>query len=253
MARISYDEPTAAAFSHTRDLDRDGLGDWREAIRAHLRPVAGTSVVDIGAGTGVFAVALAEWFDVRVAAVEPSPAMRARIPRTPGIDVLEGDACSLPLPDASAHGAWLSLSLHHIADLEAAAREIRRVVRPGAPVLIRNGFRDCSHDRIENVRWFPETTRTLDTYPSVEQTCAAFAAAGFHREALERVRETYPASLADLLADLDTLRQADTTLGALTEEEFHRGKERVRRAVLAAEHAARPEVRSNWLDLLVLR
>jgi len=34
---------------------------------------------------------------------------------------------------------WLSLVIHHIPDLAGAAREIRRVLRPGAPVLIRPG------------------------------------------------------------------------------------------------------------------
>jgi ubiquinone/menaquinone biosynthesis C-methylase UbiE len=98
--------------------------------------------------------------------------MRAQIPRQPGIRVLEGDASTLPLPDGSADGAWLSLVIHHIPDLEAAAREIRRVLRPGAPVLIRQGF-PGRPDRVELHRWFPEVIRTVDTFPTVEQTPSA--------------------------------------------------------------------------------
>jgi hypothetical protein len=108
-------------------------------------------------------------------------------------------------------------------------------------------------DSIELIRWFPETARTTGTFPSLKDTCRAFAAAGFRQDALEQVRETYPASLADLLGQVDTFRQADTTMRNLTEEEFLRGKERLRRAVRHAEDAANPETRSNWLDLLVLR
>jgi hypothetical protein len=52
---------------------------------------------------------------------------------------------------------------------------------------------------------------------------------------------------------VDTFRHADTTMRNLTEDEFRRGKERVRRAVRRAEDTANPETRSNWLDLLVLR
>jgi SAM-dependent methyltransferase len=260
MARISYDERTAAAFKAAREIPRDGLSDWREAIRRHLRPSQGMTLVDIGAGTGQFTSAFRDWFGIGVVAVEPSAAMRDQIPRAPGTEVLEGDASSLPLKDESADGAWLSLVLHHIPDLEVAAREIRRVLRPGAPVLIRQGFPDryeptgnLKHDGIELVRWFPETARTADTFPSLADTCEAFAAAGLHREALEQVRETRPASLADFLREVDTLREADTTMRALTEDEFLRGKERLRRAVRDAEHAANPEPRSNWLDILVLR
>jgi hypothetical protein len=117
MARISYDDQTAAAFKAVREVPRDGLADWREAVRRHLRPSPGMTLV-----------------------------------------------------------------IHHIPDLEAAAREIRRVLRPGAPVLIRQAFPGRA-DRIELVRWFPETARTIDTYPTIEQACQAFATAGFRWEA----------------------------------------------------------------------
>jgi ubiquinone/menaquinone biosynthesis C-methylase UbiE len=244
VARISYDEQTASAYKAVREIPRDGLSDWREAIRRHLRPSPETTLLDIGAGTGQFAVAFSDWFGLRVVAVEPSEAMRAQIPRTEAIHVFKGDACAIPLPDESADAAWLSLVIHHIADLDAAAREIRRVLRPGAPVLIRQGF-PGRLDGVELVRWFPETARIVDTYPSVTDVCDAFAAAGFRREALEQVPETYATTLGDLLGQVDTLRQADTSLRSLTEDEFLRGKERLRNAG--------PEPRSNRLDLLVLR
>jgi ubiquinone/menaquinone biosynthesis C-methylase UbiE len=260
MARISYDERTAAAFKAVREVPRDGLSEWREAVRRHLRPSPGMTLVDIGAGTGAFAAAFSDWFDLGVLAVEPSAAMRDQIPRRPAIQVLEGNANALPLPDESADAAWLSLVIHHVPDLGAAAREIRRVLRPGAPVLIRQGFPDryeptgnLKPDSIELVRWFPETARTVGTFPSLRNTCQAFAAAGFHQDALEQVRETYTASLADFLAQADTFRHADTTMRNLTEDEFLRGKERLRRAVRHAEDTANPGDRSNWLDLLVLR
>jgi SAM-dependent methyltransferase len=248
MARISYDEQTATAFKAVREVPRDGLSEWRDAVQRHLRPSPGRTLVDIGAGTGAFSAAFSDWFHLSVIAVEPSAAMRSQIPRTPAIRVLEGNASDLPLPDVSADAAWLSLVIHHIPDLETAAHEIRRVLRPGAPVLIRQGF-PGRIDGVELVRWFPETARTVDTYPSVSDTCAAFAAAGFRQEALERVRETYPTSLAEFLGQVDTFRDADTTMRSLSEDEFLRGKERLRRAVATGN----PERRSNWLDLLVLR
>jgi ubiquinone/menaquinone biosynthesis C-methylase UbiE len=252
MARISYDEQTAAAFRAVREVPRAGLMQWREAIQRHLSPSQGMTLADIGAGTGAFAAAFSDWFGLGVLAVEPSAAMRAQIPRRPGIQVLEGHAGALPLPDNSADAAWLSTVIHHIPDLEAAAREIRRVLRPGAPVLIRQAFPGRA-SRIELVRWFPETARTIGTYPSVGQTCQAFAAAGFHQDALEQVPQTYPTSLAEFLSQADTFRHADTTMRNLTEEEFLRGKERLRRGVQHAKETSNSEPRTSWLDLLVLR
>jgi SAM-dependent methyltransferase len=257
MARISYDEQTAAAFKAVREIPRDGLSEWREAVRRHLCPAPGMTLVDIGAGTGAFAAAFSDWFELEVVAVEPSAAMRERIPRTPNLQVLEGDATAVPLPDESADGAWLSLVIQHVPDLEVAAHEIRRVLRSGAPVLFRQGFPDRYEpgggdlrlDSIEVYRWFPETFRTAKTFPSLAETCEAFGAAGFRREALEQVRETQPGGPADFLAQLDTLRHADTTLRSLSEDEFLRGKERLQRAV----ETASDEPRTNCLDLLVLR
>ncbi len=253
MARISYDDQTAAAYKAVREVQRDGLGQWRGAVRRHLRPSPGMTVVDIGAGTGAFAAAFSDWFGLRIVAVEPSAAMRAQIPRHPAIQVLPGDASTIPLPDGSADGAWLSLVIQHIPDLEAAAREIRRILRPGAPALIRAGF----PGRIDAARtfpweFFPETARTVRTFPSIEQILQAFAAAGFRRDALEQVPETL-FSLAEFLARADTFRRADTPMRNLTEEEYLAGKERLRHAVLTAEPAPSQEPRTNWLELLVLR
>jgi ubiquinone/menaquinone biosynthesis C-methylase UbiE len=253
MARIDYDEETAAAYKSVREVPRYGLEHWREAIRRHLRPSPGMTLVDIGAGTGQFTAAFSDWFGLSVLAVEPSAAMRGQIPRRPGIHVLEGDATALPLSDCSADAAWLSLVIHHIPDLEAAAREIRRVLRPGAPVLIRQGFPDRA-DTTRTFPWefFPETARTISTFPSAERTCQAFATAGFRRDGLEQVPETLT-TLAGFLAQADAFRRADTNMRNLTEEEFLRGKEQLRHAVLDAEQTPDPEPRTNWLDLLVLR
>src|SRR5436190_4138308 len=98
MARISYDQQTAAAYKAVREVSRDGLSEWREAIRRHLRPSPGMTLVDIGAGTGQFAAAFSDWFDLDVLAVEPSAAMREQIPGAPSIHALDGHAADLPLP-----------------------------------------------------------------------------------------------------------------------------------------------------------
>ncbi len=253
MARISYDDRTAAAYKAVREIPREALGGWQDAVRRHLRPTAGMTVVDVGAGTGQFATAFSDWFDLRIVAVEPSAAMRAQIPRRPAIQVLAGDACALPLPDGSADGAWLSLMIHHIPDLEAAAREIRRVLRPGAPVLIRQGYPGLAGPtRTFPWEFFPETARMTDTFPTLEQTCQAFGTAGFRRDTLEPVPEIL-ISLPDFLVRADTFRRSDTIMRNLTEEEFGRGKEQLRLAVQHAAETGSQETRTNWLDLLVLR
>jgi ubiquinone/menaquinone biosynthesis C-methylase UbiE len=244
-----YDKQVATAFRESREIPRAGLEEWREAVRRHLDPKPGMTLLDLGAGTGAFSAAFADWFSIDVAAVEPSSAMRSHIPQSVRITALEGDALSIPLKDDAAHCVWLSLVIHHVPDLAAAAREIRRVLRPRAPVLIRQGFPDRDLSGIEMIRWFPETANLVATYPTLVETCAAFETAGVHREAVEQVCDVRPEPLAEFLAQADTLRTADTTLRNLTEDEFQRGKGRIRRAVESGDTGSR----TNCLDLLVLR
>jgi hypothetical protein len=68
-----------------------------------------------------------------------------------------------------------------------------------------------------------------------------------------RVLEGDPSATAGLRCDALEQVRADTNMRSLTEEEFLRGKERLRRTVQRAEHTARTETRTNWLDLRVLR
>jgi len=134
---IRYDWTDAEAFQAARQVSSNGLAGWREAVARHLAPCPGMRLLDLGAGTGMWATAFVEWYGIDVVAVEPSEAMRARSshPRT-----LAGHAGEIPLPTDSVDAAWLSTVIHHIPDLRAAAVELRRVLRTGAKVLIRSAF-----------------------------------------------------------------------------------------------------------------
>jgi SAM-dependent methyltransferase len=243
MARIPYNSHHAAAFAATRHLPDQGLAGWREAVTRHLAPRPGLRLLDLGAGTGMWARAFTDWYDgLDVIAVEPAEAMRARClhPR-----VLAGDAANIPLPDGSVDAAWLSTVIHHVPDLTAAARELRRVLRPGGPVMIRSAFAG-RHHAITMFRFFPEAIRVLDTFPSVDDVEAAFATAGFAPVSLEQVPQTTAPSLREAAASLR--REAHTLLQLITDDEYATGLARLHRA---AEAESGPVI--DALDLLVLR
>jgi ubiquinone/menaquinone biosynthesis C-methylase UbiE len=243
MTRIAYDSQDAAAFEATRHLLDQGLAAWREAVAKHLDPRPGTRLLDLGAGTGMWARAFTDWYDtVDVIAVEPSAAMRTRCHYSP---VLPGDAGNLPLKDNSVDAAWLSTMIHHVPDLTAAARELRRVVRAGGPVLIRSAFAG-RHQAITLFRFFTEAIRVLDTYPSVDDVVTAFTTAGFTPISLEPVPQTTAPSLLEIAATLR--REAHTPLQLITDEEYSNGLARLHQAA----HTERGPV-IDALDLLVLR
>ncbi|NES15446.1 MULTISPECIES: class I SAM-dependent methyltransferase [Micromonospora] len=243
MAMMAYDDPAAAAFVATRHLPAEGLASWRAAVARHLPVRPGARVLDLGAGTGAWAAAFRSWYDVRVVAVEPAAAMRARS-AYPGM--VAGRAEALPLAAATVDGAWLSTVVHHLPDLPSVAAELRRVLRPGAPVLIRSVFAGRSAG-VTLFRWFPEAVRVLDGYPSVAEVCAAFEPAGFAPVALTPVPQVSARSLRDAADGLR--RAAHTPLTLLDDADYDRGVRRLRAA--ARRTPGVPVV--DVLDLLVLR
>jgi ubiquinone/menaquinone biosynthesis C-methylase UbiE len=102
----------------------DGLGD-------------GATIVDVGSGTGTFAIRLARARPgATVIGVEPDAAVRDRARRKAGSERVgwrEGMADALPLGDAVADRVACSLVLHHLPPgvRRAALREILRVLKPG--------------------------------------------------------------------------------------------------------------------------
>ena len=242
MARTDYNDAAAEAFQASRELRPDALSEWRAAIARHLAPWPGMRVLDLGAGTGTWATALATWYSISVVAVEPSPATRGR---SRCLRMLGGHATALPLAPATMDGAWLSTVIHHLPDLPAAARELRRVLRPGAPVLIRSAF-PGRHQGIGLFRYWPEAIAVLDTFPSVASVRGAFAAAGFSYVALESVRQVTAPSLAAIAAT--ARRESHTPLMLITDSAYQAGLARLRAAAATQQG---PVI--DTLDLLVLR
>jgi SAM-dependent methyltransferase len=244
MALIAYDRADAAAFGATRHLGDDALGAWREAITRYLDPQPGMRLLDLGCGTGSWSQAFRAWWPAAdVLAVEPSAAMRERaiVP-----SVHAGDAADIPADDASIDAVWLSTVVHHIPDLPAAVREIRRVLKPGAPVLIRSAF-PGRHEGITLCRFWPEAITALnDNYPTVATVEAAFAASGFTAAGLEPVAQISAPSLREAAAGLR--REAHTLLQLISDDAYAKGADRLRAAV---QTATGPLI--DVLDLLVLR
>ena len=251
MTAIDYDQGLYRAY-HAGRLMSEATGRlWMEAVARHLPARAGLTILDLGAGTGRFSPLLADAFDARVVAVEPSDMMRAAAARHhphPSVSYLAGAAERIPTQDAEFDVAFLSMVIHHVPNLAASVRELDRVVRPGGFVFVRNVFAG----RLEGVPYFEffPKARALDEarLPTVAAVRDAFLAAGFALVALEGVRQEIDPSLAAHYERVK--RRALSTLALLSDAEFEAGLERMRGAVQAE---TRPLPVTEEIDLLVLR
>jgi SAM-dependent methyltransferase len=99
------------------------------------RVLPGTRLLDAGGGAGLVAL-LASLRGARVSVLDASAALLAIArDRLPAADVREGDLEALPFPDASFDAVTAVNSVFYATDMEAAVRELGRVVRPGGRVV----------------------------------------------------------------------------------------------------------------------
>jgi ubiquinone/menaquinone biosynthesis C-methylase UbiE len=139
-----------AAYDQAAERYRDHWGPVIAAtglrlldrVASLLDAAPDATLVDVGTGTGLLAVAaLDRWRALHAVGIDPSSGMlalaRARADAAGAtvadrLRLVVGEAQAIPLPDASCDLAVSSFVLQLVPDRSAALREIRRVLRPRA-------------------------------------------------------------------------------------------------------------------------
>jgi ubiquinone/menaquinone biosynthesis C-methylase UbiE len=170
----------AHAFDSTAGAYERGRPDYPQeavdALAAALGIGPGTTVVDLGAGTGKLTRLLVPTA-ARVVAVEPLAGMRVQLTQAVRqVEVLDGTAHAIPLPDGSADAVMAAQAFHWFAD-DAALAEIHRVLRPEGGLGLVWNVRDVS------VPWVARLTEILEP-------CAADDVPRHRRDDWRRVFET---------------------------------------------------------------
>jgi len=127
-------------FAVPADVYDRFVGRYSYGLCEALAEAAGitgqSSVLDVGAGTGVGTRSLVDLVGPeRVAAVDPTESFLEGLrARCPGIDARVASAESLPFDDDAFDMALAQLVVNFMADPEAGVAEMTRVTRPGGAV-----------------------------------------------------------------------------------------------------------------------
>jgi N-methyltransferase StaMA len=216
-----YDElrPAGTAWAELADLTLDMLGPCRRLL-------------DIGCGTGRFAVRAHDRLGGRVWGVDASPEMLEQARRQPGSRAVGwrlGDADRLPFRDGWFDGAHMHLVVHLLPDRSAALGEAARILAAEGTMVIAT-FRLEHITRFYLVPYFPGIERIdMERFPDPAVLAGELERAGFGQVevtpfdqqveidpdvVLERVRGRYI-----------------STLHLLGEEEYRVGLERLEGAM----------------------
>lgn len=149
-------------------------------------------ILEVGCGPGLaiqgFAARAKEGL---VAGIDPSPIMveqarkrNAAAIKAGRVEIQQGDASTLPYPDASFDKVVAVHVIYFWSDAVATLQELRRVLQPGGVVAI--GFLLKEHQPRVTQKAFAQTGATL--YSVAEDVAALLAAAGFTQIRVEMQR-----------------------------------------------------------------
>lgn len=217
-------------YAHTRRSDPQIAAKLLEILKSFQV----STIADIGAGTGSYALVLAKQ-GYRVFAVEPSAMMRNQAIAHPAIQWLDACAEKLPLADQSIDAAIIMLAFHHFRNYRQALQEVHRVTGGGPLVLF-----TYDPERITSfwlTQYFPSLTSDVEStflpIPKLKLDLESITGRGINIEPF-----ALPCDLLDSFAAVgwarpelyldSSVRNGISSFAKITENELEQGLFRLR-------------------------
>ncbi|HUS68935.1 MAG TPA: methyltransferase domain-containing protein [Kofleriaceae bacterium] len=208
MQRILEPEVMDGEGEATAYADMDHTAVNRAFVERLRALGAAGRMLDIGTGPADIPLLVVDrWSEARVVAVDLAPAMlalaaqrRDASPHAARLELVLGDATSLPLDDGSFDAVFSNTILHHLPDPVPFLREAGRVLRPGGALLIRDLYRPASEAHVQDLVALHAAT----TSPAGRELFTASLRAALTPDELRAAADA--AGLADAVLVIDTDR-----------------------------------------------
>jgi len=185
-------EFTKIAVDYDKGRRGEDVDFWAGEAERYGGLSSGSRVLDLGCGTGLYTVGIADRTSASMCGLDPAVGMlaQARVKST-GVHWFNAVGEYLPLRPSVFDCIFSSQVWHHITDKQGTADECGRVLKGGGTVIIRT----ISHEQLREkvvFTYFPEIlANQLRVYPSNEDFARYFGNAGFastedHAYGLER-------------------------------------------------------------------
>ena len=164
----------AAFYDRGRSLSEQNMEMWLALLLKYSGAGKGARVLDLGCGTGRFAIPMAGQLGFDMVGADSSPEMLAEAKVKDTVESVRWDvqdAQHLAYPDASFDAVFMSHLLHHVDSPPRVVSECWRVLRSPGVLLVRYGAIEQIRGDVEHT-FFPEVlaideARTLSV-PAVE-------------------------------------------------------------------------------------
>lgn len=202
------------------------LGDIVEALEYRLifelaGGIRGKAILDAGCGDGALAAAFAQQGALHVAGCDTDPRMLARArdraaSNQLAIDLSAASIQALPFPDNSFDVVSCITVLTFIADMDAAIRELARVLRPGGRLIVGDLNKWSAWAARRRIRgWFGAVLWRDARFRTARRLAASMQRAGLRTGAIRGAIFFPPlTAAARLMAPFDLRLGRMTTLGA---------------------------------------
>lgn len=171
-------QPVYNSIGKTYDVTRKADPGIAKQLMDCLKVQAGKVYLDVGCGSGNYTGALSQQ-GVNIEGTDISADMLAKAyKKYPNIKWHEGDARKLPLQSGSYDGAICVLATQHIKDIDAAFKEIYRVINQGRFVIFT--ATPEQHDYYWLREFFPKMIdESADFMTGIDKLSNSLLSAGF--------------------------------------------------------------------------